>query len=470
MLSTKSLTLMLCLSQIRKSHQLADFTIKRFFGSIFQSMKTNTILFGNKHLLKYFDILLIFICLHVLISPHGWSQDVNCTISGIVVDDQNKNPIPNVDIIGDNFGTTSNSEGSFKLKLSKLPALITFSHVGYEIVQIKITDAKESIEIALKPETIRLDEIIVSSKQTQLLTDPDSLYIIDYEIYDKYIIAYGLVNKNPRNERIWLFNLEGKILSLREVDKVGRQIRSVGEETSKPYYLFMDCFGEVHLLTKNKIWQLFIKGNQIWLIYPTDFSMFFRFLFPVKAFIQGKYIFDYPNLSHQGDQSLIPAQKRNNRKLLYWKLSEPKIKRSLNPPVFNCNDSLLLFDFSANYIEYYSPFGKVLKRVPIRFHLQTFYDLLLFKDIGIKRDFTQKVLRDPINNEYFALFQKSGKYSLHQIDIHTGDITKKINLPELPFVEKIKIYNGVVYFLYNQRQYPYYKSLYRFIPKKNKTF
>ena len=86
------------------------------------------------------------------------AQPFNNSISGILFDKKTKEPIPNVNIYISNttWGTTSNSDGTFKIS-SIFPGSheIVFSMIGYEThTQIcKVTDSSKifiRIEMTLK--------------------------------------------------------------------------------------------------------------------------------------------------------------------------------------------------------------------------------------------------------------------------------------------------------------------------------
>ena len=82
------------------------------------------------------------------------------TIKGKVVDELKK-PITNVNITHKNFGTISNLEGEFQLRLSfKNKLSIEFSHVGYKIQNLEINANNKSF--------YDLGEIILTEKDNYL--------------------------------------------------------------------------------------------------------------------------------------------------------------------------------------------------------------------------------------------------------------------------------------------------------------
>ncbi|WP_309641242.1 TonB-dependent receptor domain-containing protein [Flavobacterium sp.] len=85
------------------------------------------------------------------------------------VTDSNKQPIPgaNIRVAGESEGTTTDSDGNFKLNTAaKLPFSIEVSSVGYGVKKLKITSENQKVAIVLTDEETKLDEIVVSASRT----------------------------------------------------------------------------------------------------------------------------------------------------------------------------------------------------------------------------------------------------------------------------------------------------------------
>lgn len=90
------------------------------------------------------------------------------TITGSVTDG-NKQSIPgaNVSIVGDRSGTSTDFDGTFKLTTSvKLPFTIKVSAVGFETKTVNVTSVSQKVNVFLKDEETKLDEIVVSASRT----------------------------------------------------------------------------------------------------------------------------------------------------------------------------------------------------------------------------------------------------------------------------------------------------------------
>ncbi|MHB9029572.1 MAG: DUF5686 and carboxypeptidase-like regulatory domain-containing protein [Candidatus Latescibacterota bacterium] len=110
------------------------------------------------------------------------------TIRGRVTDSRSGKGLPSahVAIVGQRAGTVTNDEGFFHLGLSVLPVKIRFSSIGYYSKEIEITaDSPEEQNIALSPNPVMLDEIVVTDE------DP-AIHIMREVIRRKQIWRAGL--------------------------------------------------------------------------------------------------------------------------------------------------------------------------------------------------------------------------------------------------------------------------------------
>lgn len=98
-------------------------------------------------------------------------------IVGAVQDAESKTPLTEASIIieGTQTGTFANQNGAFTLELWQLPAVIRVSHIGYRPQRKIISEESDTTwTISLQPETLMLDEIIVTAHHNylqQLTTD-----------------------------------------------------------------------------------------------------------------------------------------------------------------------------------------------------------------------------------------------------------------------------------------------------------
>ncbi|GAA4129278.1 TonB-dependent receptor [Flavobacterium chungbukense] len=90
------------------------------------------------------------------------------TITGSVTDG-NKQSIPgaNIVVVGESTGASTDFDGSFKLSTNaKLPFSVKVSAIGFESKTINVTAANQKLNVILKDEETKLDEIVVSASRT----------------------------------------------------------------------------------------------------------------------------------------------------------------------------------------------------------------------------------------------------------------------------------------------------------------
>ncbi|PAM95913.1 hypothetical protein B4N84_05020 [Flavobacterium sp. IR1] len=90
------------------------------------------------------------------------------TVTGSVTD-ANKQSIPgaNINIVGSSGGASTDFDGSFKLNTtSKPPFTLKVSAVGFETKTINVTSLSQRVDVILKDEETKLDEIVVSASRT----------------------------------------------------------------------------------------------------------------------------------------------------------------------------------------------------------------------------------------------------------------------------------------------------------------
>ena len=69
---------------------------------------------------------------------------------------------------------------------------------------------------------------------------------------------------------------------------------------------------------------------------------------------------------------------------------------------------------------------------------------------------------DEVKEKVYTLFRKDGISTIQEINLKTGELANSSVIPELPFIDKIKINNDNIYFLYTEHnEQSNYKKLYR---------
>jgi hypothetical protein len=105
-------------------------------------------------------------------------------------------------------------------------------------------------------------------------------------------------------------------------------------------------------------------------------------------------------------------------------------------PLFKIQDSIYVLDFQSDQMTVYTPMGEVSRRTPLLFHYHKH-----------KTGWKRVILKDESMQALYALFEKDGISMLGKIDLTTGEILSKHRLYH-KYVEKIRIHQGNVYYIY----------------------
>ncbi|WP_100612253.1 carboxypeptidase-like regulatory domain-containing protein [Confluentibacter lentus] len=116
------------------------------------------------------DVFFRAICILFINCSLVNAQDISSfkEINGSVIDQKTKSKLVFADLVinGSNISTVTNTDGEFSLKIPNnlLDGTITISHLGYQKIELKISDISNDEKIYLEPSIIQLDEVKIASK------------------------------------------------------------------------------------------------------------------------------------------------------------------------------------------------------------------------------------------------------------------------------------------------------------------
>lgn len=417
----------------------------------------------------------LFIICIFLLSASVSGQDYSFFVSGYVYDNETGTGLPNVNIFVDRttLGGTTDRNGHFNIKLNNLPSLVHFSHLAYKNEQYLVRSATiKNINIRMKPFAREIKEVVVTGERIRKLFNKEPLYILDYEIWEDKFLFLANVNKNPGRSRLYLASLNGDTISSIKVNK--------------PEELFRDCFGNIHFISADTVWQIYPENNYIWLIYPSGRISFEDNLSHIKAELdgrlyyqryvkQGKIVYTY-YIDRKYDRPVIMSTIRDSV-FLALQADEarfrtmgadinmaPPLQLRQNPihaPLFKVGDQIVIFNFINNKIEYYSKYGKLIDEKEILFHRKEKSIAIILKTYEMDPAFTRIILMDEGFGKFYALYINSGIHTLIEVNMDTGKLGKRIEIPEFAYIDRIRVHNNAVYFMYLKKIAPYYMSIYR---------
>ncbi len=415
----------------------------------------------------------------LLLCQNASSQD-HFVIKGRILDKTSGVPISDVNIKLRDFpvGTTTSKEGVFSISVEELPVILIISHISYQTKIVEIADVfEQEISISLERKTEELDEIVISGAKVETVYKNDVYSVLDYEFLDDDILL--LIYRNSFSKELILLDPSNDTITKLNTAKI------------KPFKLFKDCFNEVHVLGKDSAYQLYFHNGRIDLIYPTPVSDFKKLMFPCvtqlndniyfKLNFYNELVVEYQYAKEKESQlhllrrivdsikidlinsnpymrSLLNIGLYNGAEERILNMSdyvamEDQIKMMndlragefeahylrkivLTPvfaPLVKLRDTLVIFNHPQGQIEFYSPDNRLVRTVKINY--------------ADDPDWVKEIIADEITSNVYCLFLKSGVYNIRKLNTQNGQIEQILRI-YYPFVKKIKVRDGYVFYLY----------------------
>ncbi|MCD6345813.1 MAG: carboxypeptidase-like regulatory domain-containing protein, partial [Bacteroidales bacterium] len=199
-------------------------------------------------------VKILFLMLNISIIGISWAEQCygQSDIHGRLLDEENHLPIDLAHIVesGHQRAVISNEWGEFIIGIDSFPVVLSFSHLGFETRSIQINEnPNEVLTIIMRHSEQQLKEVIVVGDKVQYFFKEESFYVKDLEFGDGFIWVVGYPEKEYNFPQL-------RILSLAGDTKASLELSQQGE-------LFQDAFGEVHLLEKDSIFQLYNLQDSI---------------------------------------------------------------------------------------------------------------------------------------------------------------------------------------------------------------
>ena len=415
----------------------------------------------------------------------GFSQDLGqITIVGRVADTDN------VPLIGATVLDTSTSKGSitdkqgiFHLILPKQGTTIRISYVGYHTLEKTITareinDSKNDtilFSVSLKPKTVELAEVEILAANIQRAYNKPEILIIDYDFHSDGLFLLLSINNQYK---------------LRMVDDYSNTLNDIPIR-KKPENLFRDCFGNLHILYADSIYQIRVGEAGLSLMDGFSVEQFTQFLLPCVAACNDVLFFKDHGLHNQSVIYYLIEKTNKEKKLVQVIVDEEsliavddfyqeimaeggapntmgenkdqhqvsrKVEKKiwfyqiiLSSPIYNplcqVKDSIFIFNHIVDSAFVYNGQGELQRTFPINYHYQA----------GWKNE----VLIDYTTQEIYAKCVRGGLVYLLQIDPNSGQILDEFRLNGHVYPEKIKVRDGVAYYLHKDNKEFSVQNVYR---------
>lgn len=386
-------------------------------------------------------------------------------ISGSVIDlsDKQAIPYPVILIKGTNTSTTADDNGHFKLPVKALPVTLVVYQFGYYTKEITVnTDSRVVIE--LKSKAINLSEVTVVSKRVDTIQKKSNSVYLAFEFYDNFIVA--LVSKGNLFNYIQLIDDNGNIVKEKKAPE--------GVES-----LFVDCFGNVQLVSKEYSYQFFYDYVNIIFMDKVPAVDFYSRLVPCQC-VFGNYVY-FKEVYHRQLKNryfYISRNKTTDRKIITELSDQDKVTKFNND--YNINYFLgerrKGFGYATSVDELTAKLDELRENVPLSsdylFMMQpvrselikrdscllivdytnkliskySFLGGLLRKDSLTLSGLTPAAVIDKDKNRYYFVSETNGTTTLHYPK--KNNEYSKIIIEDFKFIKNLRSRNGIFYFLY----------------------
>lgn len=237
-------------------------------------------------------IFVLFLCF-----SFTYAQD-NTIVNGVIYNSKTKDRIPVVHVVDNETGqgTTSNGIGSFRILISHFPVELEFSHISFKKHKIILRDNKSLekklrngiLKVYLDPESVIIDEVVIKGAYRKLL-DKEPFHIFDFQFYENNIVLLGNRNNNIRKPELIIANIDGDLISSIKLKRSRNLGEAMGISTNQYQQitpgLYKDCFGNIHHITKDSVYQIHYDEKTLQLYFGIDHWNFKEYLLPVKIAI-----------------------------------------------------------------------------------------------------------------------------------------------------------------------------------------
>jgi len=399
----------------------------------------------------------VFILMHIFLLPcYTGNAQKFFTIRGTVCDSLTLEPVANVEVVisGYTDKTYTNEDGFFTLIAPAKNCEVEFHGISYNSKKM-VLSSDLPVRLYLSQRTYNLSSVEIAANRPKDLMPGISYQIMDYEFFGENIILLAYEKQSFLLPKLLLINKEGDTLCAVEVQK--------------PLKLCRDFDNNVYFMSKTTSFEVNVENNRIILSNPVNNAEYEEINnsivghdgnnYYLRQYLYNNQILNYYNYDECNDELYcfrtitdIEAIQRN-RWGAYFDGKEEDIRfqqlimnRALNAPLIQFQDTILLFNFLQSKLEKYSLKADTISEVAIDFHKS--------------KSFSDDLYIDRLKSKVYMLFRKNGISQIKEISTGNGSVVQTIDIPGFVYIEKIKINDGIIYFLYKSKDLLEYKKLY----------
>ncbi|MCK9611828.1 MAG: carboxypeptidase-like regulatory domain-containing protein [Bacteroidales bacterium] len=382
----------------------------------------------------------------------------NYTLNGHVLDSATKKPLSDAEVFlyGQVNKAYTNDQGYFFLTVSCFNCEAEIRHLSYKTVKTRISVSDDTTIIYLPAKPVNLNPVDITVSKPEEVIPGKAYHVMDYEISGDNIVLLAFENQSFLKPKLLLVSFLGDTLTNIPVNK--------------PVGLCKDFDGKIYFISKTTAYEIMIDSEKLMLANPINIEKFNSINnvivghagehYYLRQYMYEDQVLNYYNYFEPDDslncfRTLADHDNiQRNRWGVYFdgkeedlRFQQLVINRPLYAPLINLNDTLILFNFLESKLEKFSIDADKISETGITFQLGRNYVRELYIDVAM-----QKV---------YILFRKNGISQLKEISTGNGAIVLSIEIPGFVFIEKIKVNEGYLYFLYRQKDLAEYKKLYK---------
>jgi len=395
--------------------------------------------------------------LHLLLGAcYTGSAQKNFTISGSIFDSLTLEPVANVEVVISGFTDKaySDEDGFFTLIVPAKSCEVELHCISYNPKKYVLNSAAP-VKLYINQRSYNLSSVEISANRPKDLMPGISYQIMDYEFFGENIILLAYEKQSFLAPKLLLINNNGDTLSAVDVQK--------------PLKLCRDFDDKVYFMSKTTSFEINADNDRITLCNPVnneDFEKINNSIvghdgnnYYLRQYLNNDQVLNYYNYDERNDQlgcfrTITDMETiQRNRWGAYFDGKEEDIRfqqlimnRALYAPLVKLQDTILLFNFLQSKLEKYSLTSDTISEVTIDFHRS--------------KSFSDDLFIDQLQSKVYTLFMKNGISQIKEISTVNGVVVQTIDIPDFVFIEKIKINNGTLYFLYKSKDLFEYKKLY----------
>jgi hypothetical protein len=363
-------------------------------------------------------------------------------------------------IKGTSIGTITDKNGMYSILIKSKNDTIVYSHVMYNTVEKNYyaSNIKADIlfEMTVNLLPVAVVKPVVNISKGMLLDVTDYIFVGDSIMYVGYCYRYKK-NKNP-----WI------VMIAPDGDTVFAQ--HIGFEGK----FYRDCMNNIHYLTEDKAYQIFIENDSLSLLYPTDIAEFKSIMDDCKFESNGKFLFSQFSDKNQILIYYCTDTVTYETEIFRTIMDEVKLNMlafqgrffSMGPaptdadlrfeemmfkpvfaPVIKVNDTISIINYTDSRIEWFDTSFNELGNTTIHFQNSKFCE--------------NEIVIDEVSGKIYAVFLRNAETMVKEIFIHDGTTGENISIPDFYWIDNIQVRNNKLYFLYREKYSGDFRALYR---------